>query len=44
MLPSSQHFGVERRARVPGWGLRRVITNSIIDMNLHKPNNKLVNV
>ncbi len=37
-------LGVKGRVGVPGWGLRWVINESIIHINLHKPNNKLVNV
>jgi hypothetical protein len=40
-----QHFGGrEGHARAPGWGLWWVISESIIHTNLHKLNNKLVNV
>jgi len=35
--------GVEGRARAPGWGLGRLTSKSITHMDLHKPNNKLVN-
>jgi hypothetical protein len=35
---------VEGRAGVPRWGLGQMISGSIIHINLHKPNNKLVNV
>jgi hypothetical protein len=35
-------LGVEGRAGVPRWGLGRAISESIIHMDLHKPNNKLV--
>jgi hypothetical protein len=42
VLPGSQHLGVEGRAATLGWGLRRLISNSIIHMDMHKPNNKLV--
>jgi hypothetical protein len=35
--------GVERRDGVAGSGLRRLISKSIIHMDLHKPNNKLIN-
>jgi hypothetical protein len=35
-------LGVEERARVQGWGLGRLTSNSIIHTDLHKPNNKLV--
>jgi len=34
---------VEGCARAPGWGLERLTSKSITHMNLHKPNNKLVN-
>jgi hypothetical protein len=34
--------GVEGCARVLGWGLGRLTSKSIIHMDLHKPNNKLV--
>jgi hypothetical protein len=34
---------VEGCVGVLGWGLRRLINNSIIHTDLHKPNNKLVN-
>jgi hypothetical protein len=33
---------VERRVGVLGWGLRRLISNSIIHTDLHNSNNKLV--
>jgi hypothetical protein len=35
---------VEGHARAPKWGPGRMTSRSIIHMNLHKPNNKLVNV
>jgi len=35
--------GVEGHARAPRWGLGNVISKSITHMDLHKPNNKLVN-
>ncbi len=35
-------LGVEGRVGAPGWELWRVINYSIIHMDLHKPNNKLV--
>jgi hypothetical protein len=35
--------GVEGHAGAPGWGLGRVTSELINHMNLHKPNNKLVN-
>jgi len=34
---------VKRHVRAPGWGLKRMKNGSIIHMDLHKPNNKLVN-
>jgi len=37
-------LGIEGRARAPRWGVRRLTSNSITHMDLHKPNNKLVNV
>jgi len=37
-------LGVEGRVEVPRWGLGKVTSGSIIHMDLHKPNNKLVNV
>ncbi len=36
--------GVKGCARAPGWGLRWLTSKSITYTNLHKPNNKLVNV
>ncbi len=33
---------VEGCARAPGWGLRRLKSNSITHMDLHKPNNNVV--
>jgi hypothetical protein len=36
--------GVERRVGAPKWGLGQVTNGSIIHMDLHKPNNKLINV
>jgi hypothetical protein len=36
--------GVEGRVGALGWGLRRLTSKSITHMDLHKPNNKLVNV
>jgi hypothetical protein len=33
---------VKGRVGVPGWGLGRVTSGSIIQANLYKPNNKLV--
>jgi hypothetical protein len=35
-------LGVEGCVGVLGWGLGRVISGSIIHIDLHKPNNKLV--
>jgi hypothetical protein len=35
-------LGVEGRAGALGWGLRTMTNKSIIHMDLHKPNNKLV--
>jgi hypothetical protein len=34
---------LEGRVGVPGWGLGRSTSKSITYMDLHKPNNKLVN-
>jgi len=34
--------GVEGCVGALGWGLKRLTNNSIIHMDLHKPNNKLV--
>ncbi len=36
-------LGVEGHVRAPKWGLGRMTSKSIIHMDLHKPNNKLVN-
>jgi hypothetical protein len=36
-------LGVEGRVRALGWGLKKLINNSITHTDLHKPNNKLVN-
>jgi hypothetical protein len=36
-------LGVEGRVGVLKWGLGRLTSNSIIHMDLRKPNNKLVN-
>jgi hypothetical protein len=33
-------LGVEGHAKPLSWGLRRVISGSLIHMDLHKPNNK----
>jgi hypothetical protein len=44
MFSSSQHFRVEGLAGALRWGLGKVTSMSIIHMNLHNPNNKLVNV
>ncbi len=35
--------GVHGRAKALGWGLGRLTNKSIPHMDLHKPNNKLVN-
>jgi hypothetical protein len=35
-------LGVEGRAGASGWGLGRLISNSITHTNLHNPKNKLV--
>jgi len=35
-------LGVEGRVRAPGWVLGRLTSKSIIYMNMHKPNSKLV--
>jgi len=35
---------VEGRVGAPRWRLKRLTSNSIIHTDLHKPNNKLVNV
>jgi hypothetical protein len=35
--------GVEGRVGVSGWGLERLTSKSIIHIDLHKPNNKLIN-
>jgi hypothetical protein len=35
--------GVEGRVGAPRWGLRRLTSKSIIHMDMHKLNNKLVN-
>ncbi len=43
-LPSLQHFGGRRVCWSSEMGLGRLINNSITQTNLHKPNNKLVNV
>jgi len=37
-------LGVERHVGVPGWGLGQMTSEIIIHTNMHKPNNKLVNV
>ncbi len=36
-------LGVKGRVVASGWRLGRMISRSIIHMDLHKPNNKLVN-
>jgi len=33
---------VKGHARAPRWGLKRMISESIIHTNVHKPNNKLI--
>jgi hypothetical protein len=47
MIPNLQHFGVKRERQVcvgaAEWGLPQMTSKSIIHMDLHKPNNKLVN-
>jgi hypothetical protein len=35
-------LGVEGRAGILGWGLKRMTSRLIIHIDLHKPNNKLV--
>jgi hypothetical protein len=35
--------GVERRVGALEWGLGRLTSKSITHMDLHKPNNKLIN-
>jgi len=35
-------LGVKGCVGVPGWGLGRMVSGSIMHMDLHKPNNKLV--
>jgi hypothetical protein len=37
-------LGVEAHARAQGWGLGKIISESITRTDLHKPNNKLVNM
>ncbi len=37
-------LGVEGHGRAPGWGLGRLISNSITHLDLHKSNNMLVSV
>ncbi len=44
MFLGSQHFGVEGHAGALKRGLGRLTSKSIIHMDLHKPNNKLVSV
>ncbi len=44
MFPSLQHFGGKGVCQSSEMGLRRLTSNSITHMDLHKPNNKLVNV
>jgi len=36
-------LGAEGCVRASRWGLERMTSKSIIHMNMHKPNNKLVN-
>jgi hypothetical protein len=43
-LLDSQHFGGRGVCLSSEMGLGRLTSNSIIHTNLHKPNNKLVNV
>jgi hypothetical protein len=43
MFLGLQHFGGRGRVKALGWGLGRLTNNSITHMDLHKPNNKLVN-
>ncbi len=35
-------LGVEGCVKAPGWGPGRLTSKSISNMNMHKPNNKLV--
>jgi hypothetical protein len=42
-LFGSQHFKGEGCARAPKWGLGRLTSESIIHLDLYKPNNKLIN-
>jgi hypothetical protein len=45
MFFSSKHFeGKGGLAGAQGWGLGRMTSESIIHIDLHKPNNKLVSV
>jgi hypothetical protein len=37
-------LGVKGCVKAPRWGLGRLTSKSITHMDLHKPNNKLVNV
>jgi hypothetical protein len=41
--PTCNILGVEGCAGAPGWGLGQMTNGSIIHIDLHKPNNKLVN-
>jgi hypothetical protein len=44
MLPNSKHFkGIGGHVEALRWGLGQVTNMSIIHMDLHKPNKKLVN-
>jgi hypothetical protein len=38
----SQHFGGKMGIGILGWGLGQMTSESIIHINLHKPNNKLI--
>jgi hypothetical protein len=42
--PAHNTSEVEGCAGASGWGLRKLTSKSIIHMNMHKPNNKLVSV
>jgi hypothetical protein len=37
-------LGVDGHVGSSGWGLGKLISKSITDTNLHKPNNKLISV
>jgi hypothetical protein len=41
-LPSSRHFGRRGACWSSGMGLRQTTSDSIIHLDLHKPNNKLI--